>query len=367
MGKKKVFIPTKYYLPGENAGGPIQSIKNLIDRTHNEIDYYISTLNHDFNSNEKYDIDINEWIEREGYKIKYTEIQSLNSILSDIKEIKPEYIYLNSLFSPTSILIIHLYKFNLINNVKIVLAPRGELGRGALSQKRLKKKIYLKYSKLLNLYEGITFQATNKFEEKDIKSVFTNEIKIAMDLPKEIKKKKNYNNKKSKELKLIFLSRINPMKNLDYALSSLKNVRRKVDFDIYGPLEDQEYYSKCLKIDLPDNINVKYFGQVKNENVTEIISNYDLFFLPTKGENFGHVIAESLMAGVPVLISDRTQWNNLEKYGVGFNVSLNNMEEYTRVIENFKIKEIEYSQFLLYIDSILNFEKAIKDSLRLFE
>ena len=33
---------------------------------------------------------------------------------------------------------------------------------------------------------------------------------------------------------------------------------------------------------------------------------YDLLFLPTKGENFGHVILESMSAGTPVLISDTT-------------------------------------------------------------
>jgi hypothetical protein len=30
--------------------------------------------------------------------------------------------------------------------------------------------------------------------------------------------------------------------------------------------------------------------------------------LPTLGENFGHVIAESLLSNTPVLISDKTPW-----------------------------------------------------------
>ena len=35
---------------------------------------------------------------------------------------------------------------------------------------------------------------------------------------------------------------------------------------------------------------------------------HDLFVFPTLGENFGHVIYESLMCGTPVLVSDNTPW-----------------------------------------------------------
>ena len=35
-------------------------------------------------------------------------------------------------------------------------------------------------------------------------------------------------------------------------------------------------------------------------------------FLPSKGENFGHIIMESLAASTPVIISDLTPWKDLE-------------------------------------------------------
>jgi glycosyltransferase involved in cell wall biosynthesis len=41
-----------------------------------------------------------------------------------------------------------------------------------------------------------------------------------------------------------------------------------------------------------------------------IFAQHDLFVLPTRGENFGHVIIESLNVGTPVLLSDRTPWQN---------------------------------------------------------
>ena len=48
----------------------------------------------------------------------------------------------------------------------------------------------------------------------------------------------------------------------------------------------------------------------------------DLFFLPTRGENFGHVIAEALSVGTPVLISDQTPWRKLAAVGLGHDLPL---------------------------------------------
>lgn len=365
--KKKVFIPMPYYLPGENGGGPVQTIKNLINNTSVFIEYYISTLNHDLNSNEEYDVETDKWIERLNYKIIYTQHQNLDIIYKQIREINPDFIYLNGIFYNISIYIMHLVKLKKIDSRKIILAPRGELGKGALKQKEKKKKLYLLYSNILNLYKDVVFQASTELEKKDIQKIFTNKVKVAMDLPslKSDYIKKEVNN--SDYLQIVFLSRISPMKNLDFALKVLSNVKRNVKFDIYGPIEDKKYFDYCMKIKVPNNVKVNYFYPVKNEQVPKILIQYDCLFLPTRGENFGHVISESLLSGVPVIISDRTQWNNLDKFKVGHNISLNNIDEYVRVLENFERKVIDYSKFLEYIESVLNIKKSINDSLKLFK
>ncbi len=60
---------------------------------------------------------------------------------------------------------------------------------------------------------------------------------------------------------------------------------------------------------------------------------HDLFFLPTLGENFGHVILEALCAGCPVLISDQTPWRGLEEKGVGWDLSLSKPEMFREVLQ----------------------------------
>jgi glycosyltransferase involved in cell wall biosynthesis len=69
--------------------------------------------------------------------------------------------------------------------------------------------------------------------------------------------------------------------------------------------------------------------------VRGIFSRHDLFLFPTRGENFGHVIFESLAAGTPVLVSDRTPWQDLDAAGVGWVRSLDRMQDFVDVIDRF--------------------------------
>src|ERR1022692_704357 len=117
------------------------------------------------------------------------------------------------------------------------------------------------------------------------------------------------------------------MKNLTGALRLLGALRGRVTFDIYGLLEDPAYWQECQDLisQLPPNIQVKYCGVVPYPNVRKVLSEYDLFLLPTLGENYGHAIIDALITGCPVLISDRTPWRNLERLNVGWDLPLDQL------------------------------------------
>ena len=95
-------------------------------------------------------------------------------------------------------------------------------------------------------------------------------------------------------------------------------------FDVYGTLEDRTYWVLCDGImkQLPVNIVVNYRGVVRPDDVISTLSQYDAFFLPTLGENFGHVVLEALLAGCPVLLSDRTPWRDMPVRRAGFDLPL---------------------------------------------
>ena len=173
---------------------------------------------------------------------------------------------------------------------------------------------------------------------KDNERNYNYQISIAMDLPKQKDpsvKESLIRDKKKGILYMIFLSRICRKKNLDGALKLIAGLEGEIKYNIYGPLEDLSYWKVCQKIidNLPRNITVNYCGEVPHEQVENVFSEHDLFFFPTHGENYGHVIMEALSAGCPVLISNQTPWRNLESIGVGWDVDLGDTDRIRAILQ----------------------------------
>jgi len=149
-------------------------------------------------------------------------------------------------------------------------------------------------------------------------------------------------------LSVVFLSRISPVKNLGYFLDILNGCNLRIKFDIYGPIGDQSYWVSCTKKikKLPENIELNYLGAVPHERVMATISEYNLFVLPTLGENFGHVIIEALTLGIPVLLSDRTPWTSIVNNSGYAAISLVYKEKYLEFLEYlYRMSSDDYACF----------------------
>ncbi len=351
MKKPIVLLLVGHYLPGYKAGGPIQTISNLVHHLGDSYDFRVITLNHDLGDSTPYDVPLNTWVPKGGYFVKY--IEKSNAIgLSFLKILRNEeysILYVNSFFDFRFSIQVALFNFlGVLNGAPLLLAPRGEFSRGAISIKSIKKKAYFILSKLLGIYNKVYFQASTDFEKNDIISNFNisaEYLKVATDLPSA---SLNFDDDacigssdpmRANFLNLVFLSRISKMKNLDYILNVLSTIRRNIIFDIYGPIEDEEYWLSCVSLieGLPENVQVSYLGPLAPEAVKKTIARYDLFFLPSLGENYCHAIAESLSVGTPTLISDRTPWRKLESLGLGWDISLDSFDEFSHVITSFDL------------------------------
>ena len=137
------------------------------------------------------------------------------------------------------------------------------------------------------------------------------------------------------QLSMIFIGRIHPIKNLDYLLKVLKDVRSRVSLTIVGSLEDKAYWERCGNLirELPGDITVSYAGEIPNDALPDITNQHHIFALPTRGENFGHAIFESLSLGRPVLISDQTPWRGLTAAYAGWDLPLERPELFRQAIE----------------------------------
>ena len=118
-------------------------------------------------------------------------------------------------------------------------------------------------------------------------------------------------------LKIVFLSRVMREKGIFDLIDVINELNNKynIHLDIYGQtiLDDKEriVFNNSL------NDKVKYCGIVDFKNVIQTISNYDLFVFPTRfvGEGTPGVIAESFLAGTPILTSNFPQAKYLMKDG----------------------------------------------------
>ncbi len=348
--KKQILTLTSHYLPGYRGGGPIRTIASMVDTLGDEFDFKIITLDRDLGSDEPYrGIKNCEWQQVGKAQVMYVapSLLTFKFLYRLIYSTPHDILYLNSCFSTYSAILPLLFRrLGLINDTAAtIVAPRGELSKGALGLKYRKKKFYLRAVRLLGLYKNIRWQASSLHEKDDILDVFDQKglndvsslITIAPNLsqPSRIDEGFERAHKNSGELKAVFLSRISPKKNLDGALRLLRGVKGKVRFDIYGPLEDILYWEKCQEIikTLRSTVVVQYKGIVSHDQVVKVFRDYDLFFFPTLGENFGHVIIEALVAGCPILISDQTPWRNLVSAGVGWDIPLDQPEKFTEVLQ----------------------------------
>lgn len=357
-----------YYIPGVKGGGPIRSIANLVEVLGDEFHFQIATSDSDLKAKAPYpDIMRDCWVPVGKAQVIYlsSKGRSFFGLWRLLRESKYDILYLNSFFSRRfSMVPVVLHWLGLTRRVPLLLAPRGEFSSGALKISHLRKKIYIGIAIFFGIYRKIEWHASSLYEKEDIIRIFRKyfeikmtrprtlldrtkvqekekgkpQIKVAINLPGEfgdIYEKLSQRIKETGKLRVVFLSRVSRKKNLDGALELLKTLRGHIQYNIYGPMEDPKYWKECQDIidGLPENINVQYCGEVPHEKVLSTLLEHEFFFLPTHGENYGHVIMEALSAGCPVLISDQTPWRDLEKKSAGWDVGLEDKDKFRTVLQ----------------------------------
>jgi glycosyltransferase involved in cell wall biosynthesis len=381
--KPTVLVLISYYIPAYKAGGPLRTIANMVDHLSDTFNFKVITRDRDIGDTQSFlQIKENQWQRIGKCSVYYLNLNLISFLAINklIANTPHDILYLNSFFDLNfTIKPLIGRKFKFFSSDKVILAPRGEFSKEALKLKSYRKIVFFCLAKFLRIYNDLTFQASSEYEEKDIRerSLFkSSDIQIALDLPlisdvflSDFTKLED-NSIDNESLNLVFLSRISPMKNLDFALNILSKINRTIIFHIYGPIEDLIYWRQCqnlIKL-LPSNIKVDYKGSIQPQEVSLIFSKYDLFFLPSRGENYGHVIAESLSCGTPVLISNNTPWKNLNKDNLGWEFDLNNVESFIKTIEEFNIHRSKYlrKEVRLKISERLKNSSDIEANIKLF-
>ena len=360
---KTILLFIDWFEPGYKAGGPIRSCVNFVRGMQKEYRIYVFTSDRDLGASAPYhDVEIDQWFESDDrVSLFYCSPGRLGwpTIRRQLQTIRPDFIYLNSMFSTKftiyPLLINHLRR----NPAKVVLAPRGMLKSTAVQFKPLKKNIFLKGWRWLGLHRQIHFHVSDPTEAEDTRRYFGTRVKVSEipNFPSVFPGRSQPPEKQPGKLSIIFVGRIHPIKNLDYLLTALNGLPDRIRLTIVGSIEDKPYWEKCQRImtGLSATTRVVYAGEKPHHEIPPIIGDHHMLALPTQGENFGHAIFEAFALGKPVLISDQTPWRGLEHSRAGWDLPLDRPDLFRQAIRT--AASFSQDQYDEWSRSALNFSQ----------
>jgi len=329
------------FWPGNDSSGPNQSFRALATALSNQFEFRLVARDRPTGPDAPSPAPRARWVDLGFARAHYCPIGALGAqgLRQLIRETPHDALWLNSVFDREfSLPALAMRHLGLIGDKPALLSPRGEFGSGALGLKSTRKRAFLAAARRLKLWRGVTLHATSEAEARDMAAGVRGAapIVIAPNIRLPIEPAA-FAPSPDGSLRLSFVGRIVPVKQLDYALEVVARVSAKIEFHIYGPAEDAAYWARCqaLIAKLPPNIRVIWHGETDNETVVAAMASTDLFFLPTAGENFGHAIFEALSSGAPALISDQTPWRQLGARRAGWDLPLANQSAWIEAIESF--------------------------------
>lgn len=312
----KIFYPLLCYYPSE-AGGPANTVywlnKALGGKSINSsvlsTKHGLKNILGDKDLYSKFNIQA-EFIS--GSLFSFLSIKQLQKIKNT------NIIHFSSLFyKPTLFYII----LGIIWQKKMILSPRGELYVSALNRKSKKKEVYLKVLRLFQT--SIHFHSTNPFETLQIKQHFPN-AKSITEIPNyiEIPVKQKVEIKRQ----LLFLGRINPIKNIDLLIKAfdklpteiIANFKLKIAGEALLQYE-KEYFSYLVSLikELELDNFVEFTGGVYGKKKEILLAESYCLILPSKSENFGNVVLEALCQGTPAIVTKIAPWEIIERENAG--------------------------------------------------
>ncbi|MGD1904928.1 MAG: hormogonium polysaccharide biosynthesis glycosyltransferase HpsP [Leptolyngbyaceae cyanobacterium] len=124
---------------------------------------------------------------------------------------------------------------------------------------------------------------------------------------------------------VLFMSRVDPKKGLDMLLPALEALQQEgmpFHFLLCGANPQDRAYERSIAqriADSPLQARATVTGYVDGDLKTAILEAASLFVLPSYYENFGIAVAEAMLAGVPVMISDQVHiWQDIQNSQSGW-------------------------------------------------
>lgn len=213
-----------------------------------------------------------------------------------------------------------------------VVTPHGMLDHYTMSQKGLKKRVFLalRGRSLFRNATTVHFTAQAEMDQalhyvpvtgrSEVISCLL-DLSAYSELPGPEAALQAFPQIRSDAFKILFLSRVHPKKGVDRLIQAVAELKRRSDKPLQllvaGP-GDESYASglKHLAADLGVGDVVHFLGMVRGVVKRSLYQAADVFALPTHQENFGLVLAEAMACGTPVVTTRGADiWQELQRGG----------------------------------------------------
>jgi glycosyltransferase involved in cell wall biosynthesis len=203
--------------------------------------------------------------------------------------------------------------------IPLVVSPRGMMEPWAMEYHRWRKVIAWRLFQKRRLMAATAMHATSLSEATSIKNLGINKPTVVIPngtiIPEKIPEKEPHQRKR-----ILFLSRIHPKKGLLNLVQALEGLNLK-DWELIIAGYDENNHQEQIEAAVKKaglSGSVHFPGPIGNQDKWETYTSADLFILPSFSENFGIVVAEALAAGLPVITTTGTPWEDLRRYNCGW-------------------------------------------------
>jgi glycosyltransferase involved in cell wall biosynthesis len=237
--------------------------------------------------------------------------------------------HVHALFSPVSSFAATVLRQR---NVPYLMRPLGTLDPADLRKKQQIKKLYAAVLERPNLAGAAAIHFTSEQEQRVSERFGTDTPGIVLPLGvtplpptvTEIDVYEQFQIPRDRPL-ILFMSRLDPKKGIDLLLPALETLQQTgVNFHLVmcgaNPQDrayEQSIYQRVENSALRSHVTLT--GYVAGDTKAALLQAADLFVLPSYYENFGISVAEAMLAGVPVVISDQVHiWNTIQQTDSGW-------------------------------------------------
>ncbi|MDY6785029.1 MAG: hormogonium polysaccharide biosynthesis glycosyltransferase HpsP [Cyanobacteriota bacterium] len=268
------------------------------------------------------DVPLDRPVEQEGYRVRYFRCSPFRrykfslQLLRWLSHHSREYdlAHIHALFSPVSTAAATVARSR---GLPYILRPLGTLDPADLRKKKRLKQLYAAAWEGKNIAGAAALHFTSP-REAEISERFgakTRDIilPLGVQLPElpEVEEARRKWGVAGETPALLYMSRLDPKKGLDLLFPALeKLIEEGVEFHFIlagSNAQDPEYERHIQKAIAasPLSERTQIPGFVSGEDKFALVQAADLFVLPSYYENFGIAVAEAMLSGTAVVISDQ--------------------------------------------------------------